>query len=134
MDMAEYAKYLAGTKYTWGGNSVEQGFDCSGLSNEVWASQGTKPPGRLNAQAQFDFLRNRGVASGIKRNSLLFFGPDAKNIEHVAIGENTVQMWEAGGEGKTATTAGMVRLRAVTNRKDLIAAFIMDDFLIKEAP
>lgn len=143
MDMADYAQYLIGTKYVWGGSSVEQGFDCSGLVNELWASQGTKPKGRFSAQEIHTMLTtgdaakarqcvmSDGCASGVKKNSLLFFGEDTNKITHIAIAVNDTQMIEAGGEGREATTLGMVRLRAISNRSDLVAAIVMDEYLAR---
>lgn len=124
--MIEYAKSFIGTKYKWGGESADEGFDCSGFVQEVLRSEGIDPPGDQTAQDLFDIMKDHKsvIGSGISENSLLFFG--GARITHVAIAINGWQMIEAGGEGRTPTNLGMVRIRPIKSRKDLRFALRLD--------
>lgn len=124
MKMIEYAKQFIGTKYKWGGDSADEGFDCSGFVQEVLSSVGLDPKGDQTSAQLYDFLSNNyAVGSGVAKNSILFFGTG--KITHVAIAIDDYQMIEAGGEGRTPTNKGMVRVRPIKNRKDLIDAIIL---------
>ena len=62
----------------------------------------------------------------IAEGDVLFFGKSVEGITHVAIALDSNLMVEAGGGGskcKTpATSTGMVRVRPIASRKDLVAA------------
>ena len=122
MDMADYGLLFVGTKYNWGGNSPEQGYDCSGFVIELMASAGKKPPSRLTSQGIYMYGLQIGVGSGLKRNSLLFFGKSPSLITHVALAINGHQMVEAAGEGREPSDIGMVRVRPISSRSDLVGA------------
>ena len=121
MDMVDYLKCFIGIKYVYGGNTPEQGFDCSGLICEGLRFQGLIGKEDLSAQAIYERFKTLGLSSSLERNSLLFFGSEVKKITHIAIAIDTTRMLEAGGEGKTSTTEGFVRIRPVKWRGDLIA-------------
>ena len=122
MDMADYGLLFVGTKYSWGGNSPEQGYDCSGFVTELMASAGKKPPSRLTSQGIYMYGLQLGLSSVVKRNSLLFFGSSSSLISHVAVAINGHQMVEAAGEGRVQTDLGMVRVRPINSRSDLVGA------------
>jgi cell wall-associated NlpC family hydrolase len=65
------------------------------------------------------------LKSGIERNSLLFFGKSTRQVTHVAIAINDNQMIEAAGEGKESTSLGMIRLRPIHSRRDMVGAICM---------
>ena len=129
MSPSEYACKFIGTKYTWGGKSADEGFDCSGL-----VSEGLKGVGILGNKAllnsqdlynhfiQLQNSPNFKVASLIAKDSLLFFGESTKEIGHVALAINKYFLVESAGEGRQNTKKGFVRLRPIKYRSDLVAA------------
>jgi cell wall-associated NlpC family hydrolase len=123
MDMVDYSLKFIGIKYTWGGESADEGFDCSGFVQECLAAVGKDPALDQNAQAFYNHFVHKTIYSPAtpKRGTLLFFGKDEKSISHIAIAISSDQMIEAGGEGRVATTRGMVRIRPITARRDLVA-------------
>lgn len=134
MTLSEYALKFVGRPYIWGGDGSGKcagGFDCSGLVLECLWALGILPQIDMTAQGIYDILYNQLIWSmpgkgKEKADDLLFFGKDDKHITHVAIAIGNGLMVEAGGGGskcKTpATSTGMVRVRPIANRKDLVAA------------
>ena len=121
MNLAEIALLFFQTKYTWGGNTREYGFDCSGLVCECLRSIGKLDKRDLTAQGIYDRYAARQTSS-LHRNAILFFGESVEKITHIAIALNPTQMIEAGGEGRVETKNGYVRIRPISNRSDLVAA------------
>ena len=133
MTLSEYALKFIGRPYVWGGDGSGKcagGFDCSGFGLECLWAFGILPNGDLTAQGIYDILYNQLVWSTPERgkekaDDLLFFDKDDKHITHIAICVGGGLMVEAGGGGskcKTpATSTGMVRVRPISWRKDLVA-------------
>lgn len=127
--LVKYAMTLVGIPYLWAGNSPSFGYDCSGLVQELLASEGIDPIGDQTAQALLDHFRNQGSLLPIPQaGALLFFGKSATQISHVALAINYFQMLEAGGGDSTTTTreiaakqGAMVRVRPISRRKDLVS-------------
>lgn len=119
MRCSEYAESFIGTKYEWGGNTPEQGFDCSGFIQEVF---------RSNFNYNFDLTAHQfanyleencaveviKAINSIEADDFLFYGHT--KITHVALAINDKQIIEAGGEGSIPSTEGFVRVRHKTNR------------------
>lgn len=122
MDLINVALLLIGVPYSWGGNSIETGLDCSGFVCEVSRSVGLLDNRDLSAQGLYEWFLKYGSNSAIKRNSILFFGENHNNITHVAIAFNDKLMIESGGEGRIETEKGYVRIRPIKSRKDLRSA------------
>ena len=133
MTLSEYALNFIGRPYIWGGDGSGKcggGFDCSGLVLECLWAFGILPNGDLTAQGIYDILYNQLIWSTPgngkeKPDDILFFGKDDKHITHVAIAIGNDLMVEAGGGGSkcntAATSTGMVRVRPISWRKDLVA-------------
>ena len=130
--LIQYALQFIGRPYRWGGDDPMAGFDCSGFVQELLASVGEDPPGDQTAQSLYDHFRveQRGQGGRLDTGTLLFFGKSVTEISHVAMSiDNGVRMIEAGGGGsKTVNEAeaikanAYIRVRAIKNRKDLVAA------------
>ncbi|MEO7455021.1 MAG: C40 family peptidase [Gemmatimonadaceae bacterium] len=73
-----------GVKYTWGGNTPQSGFDCSGLTKFVFARQGIQLPRTAREQARagqavpIDFDK-------VLPGDILLFAEPGEAISHVAI-------------------------------------------------
>jgi cell wall-associated NlpC family hydrolase len=134
MTLSEYAQKFIGRPYIWGGDGSGKcgsGFDCSGLVLECLMACGLWLGKDATAQGIYDVLRGVEFWSNAyngkeKASDILFFGKDTAHITHVAIAIGNGMMVEAGGGGskcKTpATSTGMVRVRPIVSRKDLVTA------------
>lgn len=127
MQLADYLMHFIGKPYIWGGSGAV-GFDCSGLVLEGLWALGILPQKDLTAQGIYDALLKSGwrkpFVHVIKTDDVLFFGMDEKHITHVAVAVDEFRMIEAGGGGSkcktVATSTGMVRVRPIANRSDLV--------------
>lgn len=133
MTISEYAQKFIGKSYVWGGDGSGKcggGWDCSGLVLECLWAFGKIDSKDRTAQGIHDHLSEKWYGEVPKEfiaaNDILFFGKDTSHITHVAIAIGDGLMVEAGGGGskcKTpATSSGMVRVRPIASRKDLVAA------------
>ena len=136
-----YALQFVGRPYRWGGDDPMAGFDCSGFVQELLASVGLDPVGDQTAQSLHEYFAGRTNDRTVQAGTLLFFGKDLKSISHVAMAIDDFRMIEAGGGGsKTVTEAdaekqnAYIRVRAISNRKDLVAALRPQYQLEKEKP
>lgn len=125
MTIIEYAKKFIGTSYAWGGNTPEQGFDCSGFVCELLRAFGYIGIQDYTAQQLYHLLKDDMYYSVIQPESILFFGKSVSEISHVAIAINHNLMIEAGGEGRENSSNGFVRVRPIKHRDDLIVSCII---------
>ena len=87
--VVEYAKKFLGVRYQWGGNTPEQGFDCSGFVKYVLSQYGIE----LNRVAADQALQGVAVEKGnLRIGDLIFFdtngGYDYINHVGLYIGNN----------------------------------------------
>ena len=82
-DIVEFAKQLIGTKYTYGGRSPSQGFDCSGFVYYVFKNFGyTLNPGASNQMGKVRKISKNELLPG----DLVFFNDgSASKASHVGI-------------------------------------------------
>lgn len=123
MTMIEYAKTFLGTPYVWGGNTAEQGLDCSGLVCEILRVENLILNNEdLTAQQIYVKFSSLNYSSGTGKNTLVFYGESNNKITHVAFGIGDDKIIESAGEGRSNTDKGFVRVRKVNYRNDLVAS------------
>lgn len=102
------ADSLIGVPYRWGGESVEEGFDCSGFTMTVYQLNGLDLP--RSSRAQW----NAGVSvsrSKLEKGNLVFFRTtSSRKISHVGIYDGNGRFIHAPGKGKK------VRRSSLNNR------------------
>lgn len=131
--LVDYALRFIKVPYIWGGAHPLDGFDCSGLVQEILRSVGCDPKGDQTAQALYTHLRIKGKSTNPQAGAIVFFGRSLDKITHVAFMIDEYRMVEAGGGGsKTRTVNDAVaheaftRVRPLTNRSDLLAVIMPD--------
>ncbi len=94
-DIINYAKTFLGIKYTWGGNSPAEGFDCSGIVKYVFAHYGYSTPRVSRDQAKHG---TEVSMDSLQVGDLIYFGNGT--VSHIGfyVGDN--QMLHAPSPGK----------------------------------
>jgi cell wall-associated NlpC family hydrolase len=92
------ADRFLGVPYRWGGESVEEGFDCSGFTMTVYRLNGLELPRSSRSQ----WHTGRAVAkSDLRKGNLVFFRTAGNGkISHVGIYTGNGQFIHAPGRGK----------------------------------
>ena len=127
MTMFEYALSMLGTPYVWGGNTVEQGLDCSGYICEVLRAYGHIGREDLTSGQLYKKFSSKTNKSCLldeceSENVLVFFGSDVNSISHVGMFNMYSYTYvESAGEGIVATDKGFVRVRPIDYRSDIVA-------------
>jgi nitrogen regulatory protein PII-like uncharacterized protein len=99
------AKQFIGIPYRWGGESVTEGFDCSGLTMTVYRLNGMELPRKASMQ----YLVGQPVSRrSLKRGDLVFFATNGgSRISHVGIYSGDNKFIHAPGRGKTIRTSSL---------------------------
>lgn len=102
------AKQFIGIPYRWGGDSAEEGFDCSGLTMTVYRLNGLELPRKASLQ----YLVGQPVSRrSLKRGDLVFFATNGGNhISHVGIYKGGNKFIHAPGRGKTIQTSSLLNV------------------------
>ena len=122
--ITQYALSLVSLPYKWGGDDTIDGFDCSGLVQEILSSYNQDPSGDQTADGLFHHFISNGLECTPTRGALCFYG-NLKKIVHIGFCIDDLAMVEAGGGGRTTTSRSaaakqnaFVRVRAIHSRKD----------------
>jgi len=92
------ADSFIGVPYRWGGESAEEGFDCSGFTMTVYQLNGLELPRSSRAQWRAGAFVNRG---DLEKGNLVFFRTTSTSrISHVGIYDGNGQFIHAPGKGK----------------------------------
>ena len=100
------ARSALGTPYTWGGNSLQGGVDCSGLIQQAFAQAGIKVP-RVSYQ-QANFGQRVGI-DALRPGDLVAWDNSSRNAgaDHIALYIGNGQIIEAPRPGS------VVRIRSI---------------------
>jgi len=114
---------LIGVPYKWGGKS-SFGFDCSGLLQSLFKSNGISMP--RDSKDQYERVKNNEISIEESLDGdLLFFG-DNGNIEHVAISAD----YHCHGNTQFFThCSGMVKENSLDEEDGLFDKKLMDKFI-----
>jgi hypothetical protein len=91
------ADSFIGVPYRWGGESAEEGFDCSGFTMTVYRLNGLDLPRSSRAQ----WTAGEFVIKGkLEKGNLVFFRTTSSRISHVGIYDGNGRFIHAPGKGK----------------------------------
>lgn len=96
-----------GVKYTWGGNDLTKGVDCSGLTSQLYAGQGIKIP--RTAQEQYNKSTKVNV-NDMQVGDLIFFDTlkgNNKKVDHVGVYIGDGKMLHASSGKKQVVTTDL---------------------------
>lgn len=130
--LIDYALQLVGLPYRWGGDDTIEGFDCSGLAQELLASVGFDPPGDQTAEGLRQHFMEHGRPLNMPQvGALVFYGKE--KATHVAFCVDFFRIIEAGGGGSktisekaAADQNAYVRIRPWNHRKDILGIYMPD--------
>lgn len=104
-ELINTAKRFIGVPYQWGGTSVRQGFDCSGLTMVVYHLNGLDLPRSSRQQWRAGQPINR---SQLRKGDLVFFATaGGRRVSHVGIYTGENRFLHAPGEGRTIRFASL---------------------------
>lgn len=89
-----------GVPYKWGGNTPEEGFDCSGFLRYVYRMHGVELPRVTRDQAQVGEPVPARIEE-LRPGDLMFFAKDGSYIDHAAmyVGDGRILHSSASGKG-----------------------------------
>ena len=101
------ADQYVGVRYTWGGNTPQSGFDCSGFTRWVFGKQGIQLPRTSREQSR----AGHGVPLVFEEmlpGDIILFAQQGESISHVAIyvGSGEIIHASSGYHGVTYTDLG----------------------------
>lgn len=107
VDLVKYAQKFIGTPYVWGGNSLTNGVDCSGLVQQVFKQFGIDLPRTTYTQIGVGAPIN---IKGLRPGDLVFFDNDGnKTPDHVGIYMGGGKMIHAPRPGKGVEITDMTK-------------------------
>lgn len=105
-DLGKFAAQFVGTPYSWGGNDLRKGVDCSGLVTQVFKHFGIDLP-----RTTYDQIGEGAPVSarGLRPGDLVFFDTDnnSKTADHVGIYLGGGKMIHAPRPGKAVEIVDM---------------------------
>lgn len=122
-----YCLQFVGLPYFWGGDDPMEGFDCSGLVQELYHYLGMAPRRDCTALYLYNFFKNDSYIGVKKLGALAFYGKSMSEISHVAMFLDDIRIIEAGGGNamtisreKASAQNAFIRVRAFDRREDLL--------------
>jgi hypothetical protein len=107
-DIVDFANQFLGTKYVWGGNSLTNGIDCSGLVQQVFKNFGIS-----TGRTTWDQIAEGSAVdkNGLRPGDLVFFDTDrsVSGPDHVGIYMGNGQMIHAPSPGRSVEIADITK-------------------------
>jgi cell wall-associated NlpC family hydrolase len=101
----ETARRFIGLPYQWGGSSLDDGFDCSGLTMAVYRINGLNLPRMSKEQYRAGIPIKKGQ---LKNGDLVFFATSrGKRVSHVGIYTGDNKFIHAPGKGRRICAASL---------------------------
>ena len=104
-DLAVFALSLDGTPYTYGGNTPEKGFDCSGFVGYVFQHSLGKSLPRVSKD--ISRIGTKQHEDELRPGDLVFFNTMHRSYSHVGIYLGNGQFIHSPGSGKSVTVVNM---------------------------
>lgn len=101
------AMLLVNTPYTYGGNTPQGGFDCSGLIHYIFAQLADSPHGLPRSTAQWAATSVPVTESGMQRGDLVFFNTTGRPFSHMGLYVGGDQFVHAPSSGGTVRRASL---------------------------
>lgn len=112
-ELVVYAHNLIGTPYVWGGNTPEQGLDCSGLLYYIQKKAGSEVEDMT--ASDYSTIGKKIDIGQKKPGDFLFFG---RPVTHCAIYVGNGYMIESrGGRKNTASNPGIGVVKSLVSRR-----------------
>ena len=103
--IVKVARQQLGTRYQFGGNSPDEGFDCSGLVYYSYLQAGISLPRTTLGQLK----RTQPIARrNLRQGDLIFFRIYRSRVSHVGIYLGNNRFIHAPSSGKTVTIASLL--------------------------
>ena len=111
-EIVETAEGFIGLPYQWGGSSVEEGFDCSGLTMAVYQLNGLNLPRSSRDQYSIGSPVER---TELAKGDLVFFATKGRDrVSHVGVYSGDGRFIHAPGKGKTIRVDSLAERYYVT--------------------